>query len=52
MGNNPEYVTYLWLSKLKSRNSFLLILEFLAVSRPEFRPLLGLLKKGGLQFFA
>lgn len=52
MGNNPEYITYLWLCKIRSRNSFLAILEFLSLSRPSFRPLLGLLKKGGLQFYA
>ena len=40
----------MWGSKLKSRNSFLAILEFINVPRAKFRKILVLMQPGGIDF--
>ena len=45
------HVSYLWKTKHKSRNCFLLVLEFLLVSRIDFKDMLLLIKKKGDLFY-
>ena len=42
-----DYVEFLWSSKLKSRGSYLTILEFMHIEKPKFRDVLVLLKSSG-----
>jgi hypothetical protein len=43
MQNQKDYVTFLWQTKLKSRLSFLTILEFVGVNKAQFKDILQLL---------
>ena len=45
-------VEWLWGSKLKSRDSFRMILQFLPLFRYSFEPILALLQPLGNQFYA
>jgi len=47
-----DHVKYLWEAKLNSRNSFLMVLEFLPLKRHDFISVLSLLQhKGSIEFF-
>ena len=46
-----KVVQFLWLSKLKSRFSFLTILQFINVKRNEFSIILIMLKNEGSEFY-
>jgi hypothetical protein len=46
----PAY-QLMWESNLKSRNSFLMMLEFLPLSRVSLKSMMSLLKPGGDGFF-
>ena len=47
----PAYVSFLWGCKLYSRGSFLTILEFCNITKPELSDLLLFFGKAGLEFF-
>ena len=48
---NEMHVTFLWETNLKSRASFLLILEFIHVLRADLISILGTLAPAGEEFF-
>ena len=44
MDYQPPFVTFLWNTKIRSRNSFLTILEFMNLQRIEFKALITMIK--------
>ena len=44
-------MTWLWESKIKSKSSFLNVLEFLYVPRKQYNEILPMIKPGGEEFY-